>query len=203
MKFLSNFDTELEHTVTERYHKLYGKNNVLTIHRAKIFWVFFCLLPTIGVGVLVCMLVIFISVDLGDSIINWLRNLIGVMMIAFLVFGAGRKILKRYFDYKMDFCIITPQEVVSYNQVWFLHRTSRTIDADKIKTVTTDGSGLIKSLFNYGNLRFLSEWDNAEWGDITLNFVDSVNVTKNKIRNLIEPHLHKNTWSHDRTSEQW
>lgn len=70
MKFLSNFDTELEHTVTERYHKLYGKNNVLTIHRAKIFWVFFCLLPTIGVGVLVCMLVIFISVDLGDSIIN-------------------------------------------------------------------------------------------------------------------------------------
>lgn len=101
------------------------------------------------------------------------------------------KVLKRYFDYKMDFCVVTPQEIVSYNQRGLLNRNSRTIDADKIKTVTADASGMVNSLFNFGNIRFLSEGDNADGGDITLNYVHDVNETKNIVRNLIEPHLQK------------
>lgn len=93
----------------------------------------------------------------------------------------------------MDFCIVTMQEIVAYNQTWLLNRSSRTIDADKIKTVTENASGIIKSLFNFGDLIFLSEWDSSTGtGDISLNYVSDVNHVKNKVRNLIEPHLQKN-----------
>lgn len=93
----------------------------------------------------------------------------------------------------MDFCIVTTQEIVAYNQTGLLNRSSRTIDADKIKTVTENASWFIKSFFNFGDLIFLSEWDSSTGtGDISLNYVSNVNQVKNTVRNLIEPHLQKN-----------
>jgi len=191
MKFLSNFDTELESQIIQKYKELYGMDNILIIHRAKIFWVWFCVVPTVLTLLILLIIGFIIGWDSGDETLNTIKSLLGFVFGAVFVFVWWVKVLKRYFDYKMDFCIVTPQEIVSYNQTGLLNRSSRTIDADKIKTVTADGSGFINSMFNYGDIRFLSEWDNAEGGDITLSFVSNVNETKNIVRNLIEPHLQK------------
>jgi uncharacterized membrane protein YdbT with pleckstrin-like domain len=189
MKFLSNFDTELQSQVVHKYVEMYGKESVFCIHRAKIFWVFYCFIPTLALATLVTFLILLFGIDTGDGSLNALKNVLVILAIAFVIFVGGMKILKKYFDYKMDFCVITPQEIASYNQSGILRRNSRTIDADKIKTVTVDWSGFVKSFFNFGDIRFLSEGDTAEGGDITLHFVFDPNETKNKVRNLIEPHL--------------
>jgi uncharacterized membrane protein YdbT with pleckstrin-like domain len=189
MKFLSNFDTELQSQVVHKYVEMYGKESVFCIHRAKIFWVFYCFIPTLALAILVTFLILLFGIDTGDGSLNALKNVLVILAIAFVIFAGGMKILKKYFDYKMDFCVITPQEIASYNQSGILRRNSRTIDADKIKTVTVDWSGFVKSFFNFGDIRFLSEGDTAEGGDITLHFVFDPNETKNKVRNLIEPHL--------------
>lgn len=165
------------------------------IHRAKIFWIWYCLTPGILLVVLVIALLLLSGIDMGDSSLNALKNILLGVTVIFLIFAGSLKILKKYFDYKMDFCVITPQEIAAYNQSGMLHRNSRTIDADKIKTVTVDASGFIKSFFNFGDIRFLSEGDAADGGDITLNFVHDVNETQNKVRNLIEPHLLKHIHS--------
>lgn len=189
MKFLSNFDTELQNQVVHKYVEMYGKESVFCIHRARIFWVFYCFTPAIALIALVIILFLLFSVDTGDGAFNSLKNVLVLLGIAFVIFVGGMRILKKYFDYKMDFCVITPQEIASYNQSGILRRNSRTIDADKIKTVSVDCSGFVKSFFNFGDIKFLSEGDAADGGDITLHFVFDPNETKNKVRNLIEPHL--------------
>ncbi len=138
MKFLSNFDTELQSQVVHKYVEMYGKESVFCIHRAKIFWVFYCFIPTLALAILVTFLILLFGIDTGDGSLNALKNVLVILAIAFVIFVGGMKILKKYFDYKMDFCVITPQEIASYNQSGILRRNSRTIDADKIKTVTVD-----------------------------------------------------------------
>lgn len=140
MKFLANFDTELETRVVQKYVELYGKDNILCIHRAKIFWVFKCLLPGIAMLILLLVAVLIGSRDSGDETLNGIKSLLSFIFGAIVIFVGGVKVLKKYFDYKMDFCVVTPQEVVAYNQTGLLRRSSRTIDADKIKTVTDDGA---------------------------------------------------------------
>ncbi|MFA7284402.1 MAG: hypothetical protein WC004_01090 [Candidatus Absconditabacterales bacterium] len=193
MKFLANFDTELETRVVQKYIELYGKDNILCIHRAKIFWVFKCLLPGIAMLALLLVAILIGSRDSGDETLNGIKSLLSFIFGAIVIFVGGVKLLKKYFDYKMDFCVVTPQEVVAYNQTGLLNRSSRTIDADKIKTVTDDGAGFLQSLFNYGGITFLSEGDQAGGGDIRLYYVQDVNTTKNIVRNLIEPHLQKHS----------
>lgn len=199
MKFLSNFDTNLEHDVVSKYVKLYGSESVFCIHRAKIFWVMYCLLPWVWIACLLLVYILLYNIDTWDSSLNTIKWLILFCMIVVTVVVWGRKVLRRYFDYKMDFCVVTPQEIAAYNQSGLLTRTSRTIDADKIKTVSVNTSWIRKSIFNYGDLTFLSEWDQSGWWDISLNFVHDVNATKNTVRDLIEPHLQKNTHHHEKS----
>jgi uncharacterized membrane protein YdbT with pleckstrin-like domain len=73
----------------------------------------------------------------------------------------GFKLLKRFIDYKMDFAIITPKEIVSYNQTGIFSRSSRSLDVDKIKTISVDKKGLLRSIFNFGSIIFLSEGDDS------------------------------------------
>ena len=193
MKILNNFDTELEKITVWKYIEMYWADNVIVIHRAKIFWVLKVLLPFL---LWICTLtgsVIFGFLKFTDP--TW-TNIAGILaIIVFLwVFVMWGSILRKYLDYKMDFCIVTPNEVAMYNQSWLFKRNSRVIDADKIKTVSVDTAWIIKSIFNFWNLIFLSEWDpSAGTWDISLNYVYAANDTKNKVRDLIEPHLQRSS----------
>ena len=76
MKFLSNFDTQLEADVVHRYKELYGKDSVLTIHRAKIFRVFNCLIPTIGIACMVLIIGLIVGRDSGDETFDTIKSLL-------------------------------------------------------------------------------------------------------------------------------
>lgn len=193
MKILNNFDTDLEKETVSKYIEMYGEENILVIHRAKIFWVIRCLLPFLLWISLLVGIIIFWLRETNDDIWQNIKGILAII-IFFAIFVMGWGILKKYLDYKMDFCIVTPNEVAMYNQSWLFRRNTRIIDADKIKTVSTDTAGFFKSVFNFWNLIFLSEWDpSTDSWDISLNFVHAVNDTKNKVRDLIEPHLQKNS----------
>lgn len=193
MKILNNFDTELEKLTVWKYIEMYGDNNVIIIHRSRIFWVLKVLLPFLLWIAALVWVVIFWLWDFHDTTRNSVVWVLAIIILLWILV-MGWSILKKYLDYKMDFCVVTPNEVAMYNQSWLLKRNSRVIDADKIKTVSVDTSWFIKSLFNFWNLIFLSEWDpSTDSGDISLNYVYAANDTKNKVRDLIEPHLQKNS----------
>jgi len=64
---------------------------------------------------------------------------------------------KVYLDYILDFTIVTPEELISYNQTGILKRRIRTLQTEKIKTATVDKAGFWFSVFDIGNLEFFAE----------------------------------------------
>lgn len=85
----------------------------------------------------------------------------------------------------MDFVIITPDQLVSYDQEWVLTRTTRSLELRKIKTVNVVTDGWLSSVFGYGSIVFLAEWD-MQHGDIKLNFIMKPVALRNIIYWLID-----------------
>ena len=99
-------------------------------------------------------------------------------------------------DYTMDFCIITPKELIYYNQAGFFNRQTEVIDTEKIKTINKIPQWFIGSVFDFGNLLFLSEGDMETW-DISLNYVQNPEATYKAVRTIIEPHLNARAGEED------
>jgi hypothetical protein len=104
-----------------------------------------------------------------------------VFIIAAMVFRLG----KLYIDYTMDFTIVTPEQIISYDQTFVLNRFVRTMQTSKIKTVSISKSWLIYSLFDNGDISFLSEWDQAE-GEITLDWIKDPEAIKRTVLHLVD-----------------
>lgn len=186
MRIFSNFDTNFDTRIYNEFKQKYWANDVLLIYRDKIFLLFYVILPLVLCILLFSFLIgMWVSIDLWDNdfnIVKWI--LVGIIIfITFLPFAW--KILKKYIDYKMDFCIVNPKEVIAYNQTWFFWRTAKTIASNKIKTITVDKEWLIASIFNLWTVKFLSEWDNSWSWDITLYHVFDPDKMKDTIKNVL------------------
>ncbi len=186
MKIFSNFDTELDTKLYEDYSSKYWKDRVILIYRDKIFFIFHILLPAIVYIFLVLVFFfIFWKLDFGNdgNTIKWIVFFIGFLISFFIMWW---KLLKRFIDYKMDFAIVTPNEIISYNQTGFFSRQARTIDVEKLKTISVDKKWLLNSIFNYWTLVFLSEWDDHwQWG-IELYYVWDPDNVKRKVMDIVK-----------------
>lgn len=187
MKIFSSFDTDLDTRTYEKYVEKYWKENVLLIYRDKLFYIIYVLLPLIFYIFLILSAFIFwIFVKFSDETMNAIKWIIIILFFLFSFVFSWWSILKRFIDYKMDFAIVCPDEIINYNQSWILNVTSRAIETSKIKTITVTKKWLLNSIFNYWWLVFLSEWDSHTW-DIQLYFISNPdNLRKNiqKIMNL-------------------
>ena len=68
-------------------------------------------------------------------------------------------ILKKYIDYKMDYCIITPEDIVLAEQSGIFKRQIRTLDTSKIKSISVYKKRFFMSVFNNGSIVFMSDGD--------------------------------------------
>ena len=57
-----------------------------------------------------------------------------VIVIRFIMLVV--RICHRYVDFQMDFLIVTPKEIIKYDQQGILSRMSENLAVDKIKTMT-------------------------------------------------------------------
>lgn len=73
-------------------------------------------------------------------------------------------------DMEMDYIIVSPDEVVVYNQTGFFNRQSDSIGTDKIKSITVDKKGIIRSFFDLGAINILTEGDD-KGGHIAFDFL--------------------------------
>jgi hypothetical protein len=58
------------------------------------------------------------------------------ILLAVVVVSVALPLLKKYFDYHMDFLIVTPENIISYDQEGFLERNIVSLNMRNIKTVT-------------------------------------------------------------------
>jgi hypothetical protein len=88
---------------------------------------------------------------------------------------------KRLLDYLMDFIIVTPNQIIAYNQKGIWKRQNMTIETIKIKSISVSYRGWIFSVFNNGDIKFLSEGDAASSGEIQAYYVYQPQKTREKI----------------------
>ncbi len=185
MKIFSNFDT---HAPLEAYQKAlaeYGADKVIFVRRDKIYLTFFIVLPAIAVGLLF----------IGAFVLMWnlsatffsslFLNVVFAIFFWIMAIMVIMRIIMNYINFLLDYTIITPALITSYNQTWLFRREIRTLDTDKIKTITISGKTLLQSMFNFWSIVILSEGDDDQHGDITLHFLNNPSVLKDEIVRII------------------
>lgn len=191
MKILTNFDTRLYDALKQDYINQYGPENVMIIKRASIFFWIYIIVPLILLLIVMSFILwLAFGINIADESLQMIIHIVSGIIWIWVLRVRWFRITKRYMDYTMDFCIITPKELVSYNQSWLFNRQTEIIDTEKIKTINKIPQWFFGSIFNFASLVFLSEWD-MDTGDISLNFVENAEETYKQVRMIIEPHLNK------------
>ena len=182
MRIFSNFDTKLEEKLLKEYAEGFGVGQVMSIHRSRFYYYHHVVMPyvlrLVIVGIAIYP-VYMLEYEYQEYAIYafWAIALIYLIVVARM---AG----KAYVDYTMDFLIVTPKEIVKYNQDGVLHRETENIPASKIKTISVKKDGFINSFFDIGSIVFLAEWNDDKW-DIVMEFIDAVEQTEKKIKHVL------------------
>jgi len=188
MRIFSTFDTEFKQKILNEMREKFGENNVMQITHWKFYYYFVVILPAIFliIGIILYLVLLFYIGEKVSSDLKVVYYIVGFLLFLFIFGPLSLKILKRYIDYILDFVVVTPNELIYYNQEGILSRKWRTIDTEKIKTITVNKSGLIRSIFNFGNIVVLSEWDEQWDGEINFSFVDDPENLKMKMLQIIK-----------------
>ena len=182
MKILSNFDTNLSYELYNKYAEKYWQDNVLIVFRCKIYLFLYVLIPAFfTILILVVLFWIFYWIDFVGTE-KWYAFWI-ISMFVFIL--TSWKLLKRYIDYKMDFSITTPDNVIYYEQTGFFTRESRTLNVDRIKSISVEKDWILRSLFNFWNIKVLSEWDISDTWHIHICYIYDPDARKWEMQKIL------------------
>lgn len=182
MKIFSNFDTEFKDKIFKQYQEKFN-DKLMLIQRNKVFLYLHVILPIL---MLLTIYIFFFFVVISFDFLNnsfWYTLLWFFILWSLLIYSPT--LIKKIIDYYMDFVIVTPDQIISYNQTWIFTRESRSLDIDKLKTISVDKKWILKSLFNFWDIHFLSEWWDRRW-DISVYYVDDPDNVKYKILEIIK-----------------
>ena len=85
----------------------------------------------------------------------------------------------------MDYCIITPEDIILAEQSGIFKRQLRTLDTSKIKSICVYKRKFLTSIFNNGSLVFMSDGDDNNLGEISIDFIYDPEHKKTLISNIL------------------
>lgn len=185
MKIFSSFDTNLAKKRFVDAVKKYGKDDVLLVRRSPIYlWLRVYNISLIWLFSSVLWLWWIYSTKIWRLITIWrIAVIVSGMYVAWRAIG-------KLIDYHMDFTLITPKQITSYDQWGLLDRSIRALDIMKVKSINIEQNGLLRSIFNYGSIIFFSEgdvsWGDNPLGDIELHHISHPARLKDKIAVIID-----------------
>lgn len=185
VQIFSNFDTRFDDVAFEKAKREFGKWKVCFVRRDKIYVVFKILIP-IFLRLIWSML--FLALGYWTDLIEllWAWFWVFIWLCIWLSGAVLSWIMtNKFIDYYMDFTIITPKRITSYDQTWIFTRAERVLDISKIKSVRVLKTWVFHSIFNYWSIVFFSEWDDKNW-DITLNYITDPNKLSARVWQILE-----------------
>ncbi len=160
MRIFSSFDTKYKHIVLEKYAQEHGEENILVLQRSQLFAWIYVYIPTIVYTTMLIAVLYSILVWITSPSTTWISIAITILVYLFVIFP----IIKRYIDLKLDFTVVTPAGVYLYNQRGIFYRTMSALNIDNIRTINVQKSNMIYTIFDNGDIIFLSEWPDADAG---------------------------------------
>lgn len=186
VKLLSNFDTKAPAKNYAEAVQEFGFDKVVFLRRHKLYFILYTLIP---VWTAVAMMgIMVLSMMYTGSIETWLWNFVAqrsvqiilILLVVYLLLLARA----RYFNYILDYTVVTPTYISSYNQTWIFSRKIRTIEPSKIKTIDFSSKWIINSIFNFWDIIILLEWDELWQWEINISFIANPEDIKEKIKDL-------------------
>ena len=186
VKLLSNFDTKAPAKNYAEAVQEFGFDKVVFLRRHKLYFILYTLIP-VWTAVLL-MGIMIVSIIYTWSIETWFWifvaqrsvQIILILLVIYLLLLARA----RYFNYILDYTVVTPTYISSYNQTWLFSRKIRTIEPSKIKTIDFSSKWLINSVFNFWDIIILLEWDELWQWEINISFIANPEAVKERIKDL-------------------
>ncbi len=157
-----------------------GRDNVLVIQRSKLFLWIEVYIPFVFYAVVFAFALYGLSYLQQHTLLY--RSLYVLVSCVYLLILAP--IFKRWIDYYCDFTVVTPNGVFLYNQRWILYRTNSAMNLANIRTVNVRKSSLLYSMFDNGDIIFLSEGDDSDLWEVTVYYVSTPELKRDKIEEL-------------------
>jgi len=192
MKIFSSFDTKFKQHIIEREQKKHWKENIKVVSHGKVYYNLFVIFPSFFIvfWIVLYLVILFLLWWSISTDFKSLYYIVWLVVFLLLFIPLIVKILKKYIDYILDFLVVNSHNIIYYNQEWILNRKWKTIDNEKVKTITVEKKWLLKSIFNFWNIVILTEWTswNEEWEwEIKFSFLDEPDNVKHDIFNIINP----------------
>lgn len=129
---------------------------------------------TIFLFLVLFVLTIFTFVTSIIALVSWWAYWFWVWILnSFLLLGQTMLFfwyLKKMINQEMDFKIVIPWQIIFYNQRWILW-DSQSMNSRKIKTMNSSYRWLLGSFFNYWDIIVLSEWDQKDNWEMTMDYI--------------------------------
>lgn len=180
MKIFSSFDTWLKKKRLTDFQHEYGDEHVHLVRRSRIFLRLKVFFPVIQ-GVLFTSI---LGIALWYVFHSNTAVLVGVIAGTLLSIMFYSVAFNAYLDYTMDYCIITPDEIILTQQHGLFQRSVRTLDVAKVKSITINKKELLYSIFDAWQMTFMSEGDDQFW-EIIFDFVKNPEDQKERIQHII------------------
>lgn len=188
MRIFSSFDTKFKEKIIEKEKKEIPDWNFLIISYNKYYKYVYVYLPLFFLIALFSLITTFYIYSMFySSYSDFIIIIINIFYCLFImvVIYLWIKILKFYIDYILDFLVITPNRIIFYNQENIFTRRWRTIKVESVKTITVHKSWLIRSIFNFGSLIILTEWDEVWNWEIDFKYIKNPDKVRQKIFKII------------------
>jgi len=169
----------------QEYQEQFGPENVIMFGRSKLYRVIKVVIPTFFLIAATVLGLVWLYSRLWSDYMLY-------FVIAFALFDLVRlfPIIGKYMDYKLDFIIVTPDLLIMYDQWGIFNRNIISTNEKSIKTISVKKTWLFYSIFNNGDLIFLTEWDTTGGGgEITLRRVPKPEKRRKEIARIMSKDL--------------
>ena len=186
MKIFSNFDTNRKEEAYQEAIDKFWEDRVLVLRKSWLFFIEKVFLPIFSWTIILALLLYgfyFVGHSRGSI---WYFIFI-IWVIAYLILISPN--IKYYLDYKMGFSLVTPMFLTRYNQSGFFKRDIKSSSVKNIKTISIQKDSFWYNLFDNWDLIFLSEWDRADQGEITLHYIHDPEDKRKLITHIMRPSI--------------
>lgn len=182
MKLFSNFDTKRMEKILQEQQEEFWEDNVLLVQKSYLFRLIYIVAPMLSYLIIVSSLILLVINFIENEhlliLIIWFIGLVSITIVW--------PVLRNYLAYKMDFLIITPKSVTKVDQEWLFERDVQTLSTQNIRTISVKKNWIIRSIFNNGDMIFLSEAsDEQDVGKILCRYVNKPEKVRHKIASII------------------
>lgn len=201
MRIFHNFDTELKINEYKECVEKFWQQRVLLIERCFPYW-FFKWYVVVFFYLIVLVWVVFVMLwvyKYSEIVFYALSAFLFVLTFIFV-----RYIIDTYLHYKMDFALVTPDEIITYSQKWFLDSSYKSLPLGKIRSIKSYRSRFLWNIFWYWDIVFVSDWsselahpDGEEFWSwkVILTYVSKPNQIKKIIMDIA------NSWRYSHIQE--